>query len=320
MSAPGYIKLSRSVFEKFKRDKFSRRDALIWLRAEASWEDRGKEIDGANIRLKRGQLAHSVRFMAEAWKWPQTNVVRFLRDLKNSGEIESGTLSCANWSKSGTRNGTRLTVITICDYDCSQVALEKSGTPNGFSAEHERHKLEELKELKESIRANSQPVKEEKGNSRQEHSLTSSEVLFFEDFWKAKPSRGRASNPRHAALLKFVAAVKGGADPQQIIAAAKQWTGAEAENKTIGTQYVAMAATWLHQRRYEEYQAPAGSVAATQDFTAYPGSPEFEIWWEHYHAIGAAGMIRELVSRKEANRSFIFPSQWPPGQKMKVAQ
>src|SRR5262245_10210482 len=94
-------------------------------------------------------------------------------------------------------------------------------------------------------------------------------------FWKAEPSRGKASNPRHAARVKFDAAVRDGADPRQIIAAARQWSNAEAENKT-DPKYVAMAATWLHQKRFHDYTAPAAEVAG---FTAYPDSPQFRAWY-----------------------------------------
>ena len=40
--------------------------------------------DRAKVTLERGQLAHSTRFMAKAWCWPQTTVRRFPRRLRTS--------------------------------------------------------------------------------------------------------------------------------------------------------------------------------------------------------------------------------------------
>src|SRR5262249_18505265 len=43
----------------------------------------------------------------------------------------------------------------------------------------------------------------------------------FEIFWRIFPSRRPHSNPKKPALAKFIAAVKGGADPAQIIRGAE---------------------------------------------------------------------------------------------------
>jgi hypothetical protein len=111
-------------------------------------------------------------------------------------------------------------------------------------------------------------------------------------------------------MLKFAAAIKAGADPQQIIAAARQW--ASAEGKNIGTEYVAMAATWLNQRRFEDYQAP---TVEAQGFIAHPDSPQFKAWLGYAKDVGKGGLLRELQKRDLEGRAFNFEAEWPPRDK-----
>lgn len=49
-------------------------------------------------------------------------------------------------------------------------------------------------------------------------------------------------------------AVASGVDPEKIISAAQEWTQQEKENGKLGTEYVAMAVTWLNQKRYEDFK------------------------------------------------------------------
>ncbi len=80
----------------------------------------------------------------------------------------------------------------------------------------------------------------------------------FEEFWKAKPKR-KGSNPKDQARLKFIRACAGGEDPQKIIGAARAWAIDERTNGKDGSEYVAMAATWLNQKRFNDF-APIAAV------------------------------------------------------------
>lgn len=75
----------------------------------------------------------------------------------------------------------------------------------------------------------------------------------FEEFWKVKPKR-KGSNPKEQARLKFLRHVENGMDPQLIIGAARAWAKQEQENGKEGTEYVAMAVTWLNQKRFGDYE------------------------------------------------------------------
>ena len=68
------------------------------------------------VNVRRGQLATTLRSLAEDWRWPKSNVDRFLKRLKREGMIDLETV--------GTKGGTSgralahpVTIITICNYD-----------------------------------------------------------------------------------------------------------------------------------------------------------------------------------------------------------
>jgi uncharacterized protein YdaU (DUF1376 family) len=88
-----------------------------------------------------------------------------------------------------------------------------------------------------------------------------------ERFWKAYPSRGDAANPKAPALEKFARAVKSGADPEEIIAAAGRYAEIERRAGRAGTEKVAQAVTWLNQRRWQDYAAAAPPCASSPSLT-----------------------------------------------------
>lgn len=134
-----YYFLERGWMEHdlFKGEPFSRRDAWVWMIGEAAWKDTRTRIGNHMIEIKRGQFTHSVRFLAEKWKWPQTNVHRFLDILKNENMIE-------------TKKEHNQTVITICNYSKYQISTRnkrnESGTKSGTNLEQVWNREEEGKE------------------------------------------------------------------------------------------------------------------------------------------------------------------------------
>jgi hypothetical protein len=73
---------------------------------------------------------------------------------------------------------------------------------------------------------------------------------FFEEFWKSYPRRDGA-NPKAPAEKLFLAAVKAGADPEQIIEGARRCS--QRESKNIGTPYIPQAVKWLRDKRWIDY-------------------------------------------------------------------
>lgn len=123
----GTVNISRTIWEDtaFKRQAFTEREAFMWLIMEASWKARERRVGTATVTLERGQLASSIRFMAEAWGWQKSTVARFLDRLEKRDMI-------------GTDSGTGVTVITIRKYDEYQGAGDDSGTGRKRKSGHQR--------------------------------------------------------------------------------------------------------------------------------------------------------------------------------------
>jgi hypothetical protein len=122
MSGRGRFVVDREVFdEPLLRDAECFR-AWMWLVSEAAWEPRRQPVSNgratAIIELQRGQLTHSLTYMARAWNVSVKRVRTIL------GRFETGSLI-------GTQTGTLQTVITICNYDASQDIAGAKGTQTG---------------------------------------------------------------------------------------------------------------------------------------------------------------------------------------------
>jgi hypothetical protein len=87
----------------------TKKEAWWWLNSNAAYRDVvvavGTGARARTIRLKRGQLTHSLRFLGKAWGWDHVTVSRFLNTLRNSG-----------WLDLEPDAATGQTLITICDY------------------------------------------------------------------------------------------------------------------------------------------------------------------------------------------------------------
>lgn len=88
----------------------------------------------------------------------------------------------------------------------------------------------------------------------------------FEQFWEAAPKRtGR--NPKAAAKKHFTKAVKGGADPATLVAAARAWREQESRKGEHERQFIPAVRTWLADESWKE---PALPVATPKHLT--PGN------------------------------------------------
>lgn len=145
MSERGVFAVDRGIWDHpllNSREPFTRREAWLWLISEASWKPRRRRVGSSSVEIGRGEIAHSIRFIAEAWGWPKSNVARFLEALKTDTMIE-------------TRTDHGVTVITICKYDEYQrVSLperDTNGTACGTELGQQRDKLEDNKNIKLDI-------------------------------------------------------------------------------------------------------------------------------------------------------------------------
>lgn len=128
----------------------------------------------------------------------------------------------------------------------------------------------------------------------------------FEEFWKAYPHRGEASDPKKPAREKFDRAVKRGVDPDVIIGGAKRFGEIERRANRAGTEKCAQAVTWLNQERWQDYQLPPDDQPPASVFVAR-GSEEWAAWSRHRG--------KEPISKfypEHRTEGWYFPSRLPP--------
>jgi len=107
----------------------------------------------------------------------------------------------------------------------------------------------------------------------------------FDRFWSEYPRRA-GGNPKHPASLKFAAAIKAGASAEDIIAGARAYRLECEASKIIGSSYIAMASTWLNQRRWTDL-APQRKALVTAKLTWLtvddPRWPQASAAWRDAH-------------------------------------
>jgi|GEM_PF-2071207 hypothetical protein len=115
MSERGYIAIARGILDHpivGARKPFSRLEAWAWLLLEAAWKPRRVHMSNDRVHgvleLERGQLSHSLRFMADKWGWSVKKLRRFLVWLETDQMIT-------------TQTDTGQTLITICKYNDYQL-------------------------------------------------------------------------------------------------------------------------------------------------------------------------------------------------------
>lgn len=107
--ANGWIKIHRSMFddEWYFSEKFTREQAWIDLLLLAEYKPRVFLIRNNEVRLVRGQLAISIRNLAERWKWGINKVQSFIKELEDLKRIDTQKSHLVN-------------VISICNYEIYQ--------------------------------------------------------------------------------------------------------------------------------------------------------------------------------------------------------
>ena len=179
MAGRGYIKLYRSLFrhEFFRPAAFSEREAFTWMIAEAAWKPRQRRFGQFFVDLERGELAASLRFLAETWDW-------------SVGAVRGYLGRCEKEQMISTRSDKGVTVVTICNYDIYQgddqpddtvddnVSAQGEHSPGTASARGQ-HKTEEIKHLRkeEGERDIAAPAPSSANGTGQQLILTGDETM-----------------------------------------------------------------------------------------------------------------------------------------------
>ena len=123
MSERGVFAIDRGLFdhERFTDEPFTEREAWMWMIGQAAFKPYRKRVGSIVVNLQRGQMAHSLRFMAEKWKWAEPRVRRFLSKLKGCPPKSDALIDA--------RTDAGVTVISICKYDAYQDLLRPRDAP-----------------------------------------------------------------------------------------------------------------------------------------------------------------------------------------------
>ena len=118
----GWICLARGILDHptvGAGKHYSELEAWLWLMFEAAWKPRRVRLTNGRaveiLELKRGQVAHSLRYMATAWGWSVKRVCTFLYRLEMDRQID-------------TQTGHLQTVISLCNYERYQTPQEPADT------------------------------------------------------------------------------------------------------------------------------------------------------------------------------------------------
>lgn len=125
--------------EVFADEKYTEREAWEWLISHALFEPKTININGQPVRIERGQLSHSIRYLAEAWQWHRRKVERYLDRLQK-------------WQMIGMEAGHGRLVITVAEYHKYQSSGTQSGTAEGQQRDTGGTNNKKDKELKKEKR------------------------------------------------------------------------------------------------------------------------------------------------------------------------
>jgi len=146
----GFITVPRKL-----RESWVWGDRLRWwldLVMMARFRDGPFPICGTEVRIRRGQLATTAPFMAKLWSTNDKVVRRYWRTLQRHGFILHKGVAIG-----GTREGTtRVTLITILNYDEYQPSGDSGETRRETRGNTTRHLEEEGKRKREETTCLSQ--------------------------------------------------------------------------------------------------------------------------------------------------------------------
>jgi hypothetical protein len=171
----GFFAIDRGVWEHpmFAREKFSEREAWIWLISSAAWEPIRIRVGRASFDLARGQCAFALRFLAEKWQWSEPRVRRFLKRLTDDAAV----LVLA------TREAT---LITICNYDEYQASRRADVVENDAALDAESTNPRRKEERNKQTTINKEEKKETRARARVDDGWPDD---FREQFWAKYPNK-----------------------------------------------------------------------------------------------------------------------------------
>jgi hypothetical protein len=286
MSERGFIAVARGSMDHSiigVAKPYSAYEAWHWMLFAAAYKNYRVIASNGNARavvnLNRGQMSHSLRFMAKAWGWSIKRVRTFLSRLEMDTQIDTQ------------RDGLQ-TLITIRNYDRYQTpghdTETQTGTQTTTQGARKGHKEEQgNKETKEREGADAPKptrIKREKKNATQM-------PLDFQPNLEAAKAVGLSRGEAEREFLKF-----------------KNWAAAKAQ------AYVDWQAAWrnwcINAARYLKKPPPKSSTVA---MTITPKSRSWNAWKSYFRDNGMNGRAAIMDKCADEDRPFTVESEWPPG-------
>lgn len=169
----GFIAINRGIFDHWVARNPKRFKAWQWLIAEAAHVAQGRRGTWGVVHVERAQMATSIRILARQWRWPKSNVGRFLKRLAADGMIET-KIGTSSGPASGIGLEHAITILSICNYDQFQTGGIKKRNKVGQQAGQrgEPQSSQQLALIEDSVALTTKPLNQEslKGQPRQDQS------------------------------------------------------------------------------------------------------------------------------------------------------
>ncbi len=133
----GFVMLSRDILKDpmYLSERFTRMQAYSDLCYLAAFKEREFRIRGNKVTLQRGQVAKSVRDLAQRWQWSVNTVTKFIKELQEDGYIETQRTSVNQIitikryliynTQNETQNETRIETQTNTQNDTSIINIKE---------------------------------------------------------------------------------------------------------------------------------------------------------------------------------------------------
>lgn len=229
MSKRGWFAFPRHLFEdeSFKEERFTEREAFVWLISEASYERRTVRAKSGRgwvpVQLERGEVCHAYEHMAKQWRWTYKRVINFIKARKRWAQID-----CA----SGKPRGTDFVIISIRNYDRYRATLPQSGMlPGNDPGTHGARFGQQDKQLNKSTK-------------KTPHS---EEPEGFAECFQAYPRK----TSRKAAELAYRRIIAGGSiSAADLLTRTKRYAESVKSWPKDQWKFIPYFATWLDSGRY----------------------------------------------------------------------
>lgn len=113
-----YIAVTADIFDHhvFADEPYSRRDAWLWLIANAAWKPHRVRMGNKTVELQRGQVLIGLEHLSGTWGWGVKKVRLFLDFLAAENMIEKGQ-----------SKGRLANIATVCKYEQFQTGKTIEG-------------------------------------------------------------------------------------------------------------------------------------------------------------------------------------------------